>query len=182
LGWLIVYDPVRALGHVRDGLRNLAQKIVGPCALVQGALPSMLRNTPESFFEHTRQLLSANADIAMRVLSAAPGLRPVRPHGAMYITVCVRRGAFAGSFGSTYEKNDEMAMVKALISEQSVYCLPGSAFMYDDCFRLVLTFPADVTLDACERIREFCTQHYNNNDKTITKNSFLNGLINTSHR
>jgi tyrosine aminotransferase len=33
LGWLIVYDPVRALGHVRDGLRNLAQKIVGPCAV-----------------------------------------------------------------------------------------------------------------------------------------------------
>jgi tyrosine aminotransferase len=33
LGWLIIYDPVRALGHVRDGLRNLAQKIVGPCAV-----------------------------------------------------------------------------------------------------------------------------------------------------
>ncbi len=92
---------------------------------MQGALPAMLKNTPESFFENTRQLLSANADIAMRVLSAAPGLRPVRPHGAMYITVCVQRGAFAGSFGPNYDTDDEMAMVKALISEQSVYCLPG---------------------------------------------------------
>ena len=94
LGWVIVHDPVHALGAVRDGLRNLAQKIVGPCALVQGALPAMLANTPASFFDNTRQLLSANAAIVMQLLGTAPGLRPIRPYGAMYIIVCVEHGAF----------------------------------------------------------------------------------------
>ena len=33
LGWLVVHDPMNALGDVRGGLRNLAQKIAGPCAV-----------------------------------------------------------------------------------------------------------------------------------------------------
>ena len=33
LGWVTVHDPYGALKNVRDGMRNLAQKIVGPCAV-----------------------------------------------------------------------------------------------------------------------------------------------------
>jgi tyrosine aminotransferase len=35
LGWLTVHDKHGALVEVREGLRNLTQKIVGPCSLVQ---------------------------------------------------------------------------------------------------------------------------------------------------
>ena len=56
--------------------------------------------------------------------------------------------------------HDEMAMVKAFIAEESVYCLPGSAFTYEHSFRLVLTYPATVTRDACERIHAFCARYY----------------------
>lgn len=54
---------------------------------------------------------------------------------------------------------DEMEFVKSLIVEESVYCLPGSAFHYKSWFRLVLTYPEEVTRDACERIKDFCLRH-----------------------
>lgn len=36
LGWVIVHDRFNVLGEVKKGMIALSQKIVGPCALVQG--------------------------------------------------------------------------------------------------------------------------------------------------
>ncbi len=69
LGWITVHDRHGALVNVRHGLRNLAQKIVGPCAVIQGALPDILTNTPTAFFENTAKVLSANAAIVYDTLS-----------------------------------------------------------------------------------------------------------------
>lgn len=57
-------------------------------------------------------------------------------------------------------KGDELSFVKALIAEESVYCLPGTAFHCPGWIRLVLTYPEEVTLDACKRIAAFCSRHY----------------------
>jgi tyrosine aminotransferase len=57
-------------------------------------------------------------------------------------------------------KDDEMAFVRALIAEESVYCLPGTAFNCPGWFRLVLTYSESVTQDACNRLRQFCHRHY----------------------
>ncbi len=35
LGWLTIHDSHGVLAEVRAGLRNLAQKIVGPCTVIQ---------------------------------------------------------------------------------------------------------------------------------------------------
>lgn len=51
---------------------------------------------------------------------------------------------------------EETKFVQGLITEESVYCLPGSAFSLPNWFRLVLTYPEEVTRDACERIVEYC--------------------------
>lgn len=37
-----------------------------------------------------------------------------------------------------------------------MFCLPGSAFSAPNWFRVVLTYPEEVTLEACHRITEFC--------------------------
>jgi tyrosine aminotransferase len=154
LGWITLHDRHGALVNIRHGLRNLAQKIVGPCALVQGALPEILTCTTSAFFEHTKEILSANAAIVYETLSAVPGLKPVRPYGAMYCMV-----GFDGDCFPMF-KDDEMAFVRALIAEESVYCLPGTAFNIPGWFRLVLTYPPAVTQEACNRLRHFCHRHY----------------------
>lgn len=121
---------------------------------MQGALPAILDNTPAEFFEHVQKVLTLNAKIAYNTLAGVPGLKPVRPQGAMYMMV----GFDADNFPEF--KGDELSFVKALIAEESVYCLPGTAFHCPGWIRLVLTYSEEVTLDACERIAAFCSRHY----------------------
>nr|CAD2203444.1 unnamed protein product [Meloidogyne enterolobii] len=150
LGWLIVHDRCGGvLSEIKKGIVALSQKIVGPCALIQGALPSILRDTPSEFFDNTKKLLASNAATVYEKLSRVPGLRPLKPQGAMYMMV----GFDPSLFG------DETKFVRGLISEESVYCLPGSAFSLPNWFRLVLAFPNETTTEACERIAAYCTRH-----------------------
>lgn len=37
--------------------------------------------------------------------------------------------------------------------------MPGMAFSYPNYFRIVLTVPQEMLLDACERISAFCEKH-----------------------
>lgn len=48
-----------------------------------------------------------------------------------------------------------------LTSEQSVQTFPGfPCFFYPSYFRIVLTVPEKLIVEACERINEFCKAHY----------------------
>jgi tyrosine aminotransferase len=50
-----------------------------------------------------------------------------------------------------------------LIEEQSVLLFPGSpCFNFAGCFRIVLTVPEDMIIEACGRIKEFCEKYYQN--------------------
>lgn len=60
-----------------------------------------------------------NADIVFEKLSNLPGIRPVKPSGAMYLMVRLDMDHFPGI------KND-MEFSQALIKEKSVFCLPAS--------------------------------------------------------
>lgn len=146
LGWLIVHDRYGVLSEVKKGIVALSQKIVGPCALVQGALPRLLDDTPQSYFENIRTVIAKNAQVVYEVLSRVPGLKPLKPQGAMYMMI-----------GFDWELyGDETHFMRGLIQEESVYCLPGSAFSLPNWFRLVLTYPEEVTREACERIVDYC--------------------------
>jgi len=45
------------LQQVRPGLIALSQQILGPNTLIQGALPEILANTPQSFFENSMKVI-----------------------------------------------------------------------------------------------------------------------------
>ena len=62
--------------------------------LFQGALPTILENTPQSFFDDTVRMVEDNAEMAFRMLSEVPGLNPVMPSGAMYMMVGIDRSLF----------------------------------------------------------------------------------------
>lgn len=52
MGWVIIHDRDNILGkEVRQGLSNLATRILGPNTLIQRALPAILTCTPQSFFD-----------------------------------------------------------------------------------------------------------------------------------
>lgn len=153
MGWIIIHDRHNAFQQVRVGLNNLASRILGSNSLVQGALPMILKNTPQKFYDELVETLKSHADVAYEMLSAIKGLNPIMPSGAMYMMVGIEIEKFP-------EFNDELDFVQDLVKEQSVFCLPGKCFEIENYFRIVLTVPKEMMIEACDRIAEFCEHHY----------------------
>ena len=57
------------------------------------------------------------------------------------------------------EFRTDLQFVESLVSEQSVFCLPGKCFNYPNYVRIVLTVPEHLLSQACDRILKFCDQH-----------------------
>ena len=56
--------------------------------------------------------------------------------------------------------DNDLEIVEAMVTQQSVFCLPGKCFNIPNFFRIVLTVPQDLMGEACDRIGQFCQQHY----------------------
>ncbi|XP_015283701.1 PREDICTED: tyrosine aminotransferase [Gekko japonicus] len=154
MGWILIHDRRDIFGkEIRDGLLRLSQRILGPCTVVQGALRGILHRTSPEFYHNTLSFLKSNADLCYAALSAVCGLSPVQPSGAMYLMVGIQMDHFP-------EFENDVEFTERLIAEQSVFCLPATCFEYPNFFRVVLTVPADMMAEACQRIRQFCEQHY----------------------
>ncbi|CAL1544859.1 unnamed protein product [Lymnaea stagnalis] len=176
LGWIVINDRHDAFSQVRTGLLKLSQRILGPNTLIQAALPEILKNTPQSFFDDTLKYLQTNADLFYQNLSDIPGLHPVMPQGAMYMMVGIDMKHFP-------EFKSDVDFTQKMITEQSVFCLPASCFQYPNFFRVVLTVPTDKVIEACDRIKEFCEEHFQIEDGNgfeffaqKMKNGHINGF------
>lgn len=154
MGWIIIHDRQNILGEeIRNGLHRLSQRIMGSNTLVQGALPAILRNTPQTFYEDVIHTLHLHSKLAFNCLDNTPGLRPIMPHGAMYMMVYVDLPHFP-------EFNSDIEFMQRLVQEESVWCLPGWCFDYPSYIRLVITVPMVKLEEACHRISDFCERHY----------------------
>ncbi|KAG9475031.1 tyrosine aminotransferase [Eleutherodactylus coqui] len=154
MGWILIHDRKDIFGkEIREGLVRLSQRILGPCTIVQGALDHIMKRTPQHFYENTLNFIKSNSDLCYDTLSSVPGLCPIRPAGAMYLMVGIDIEHFP-------EFESDVDFTERMISEQSVFCLPATCFEYPNYFRVVLTVPEEMMVEACRRIREFCEEHY----------------------
>ncbi|XP_046991821.1 tyrosine aminotransferase [Schistocerca americana] len=154
MGWIIIHDRNGLFDkEIRKALLSLSQRTIGSNTLVQGAIPAILSNTPQKFFEDTIKVLQDNADLAYDILSEVKGLRPVMPQGAMYMMVGITVTLFP-------EFSSDLDFVERLVSEESVFCLPSQCFNYPNYMRLVLTVPKEQMEKACKRIAAFCQRHH----------------------
>ena len=87
MGWITIHDKTGSFDEVRSGLKSLSQRIIGSNTIVQGAIPNILQNTPQNFFDDTIASIERNANLAFDTLSRIRGLKPVMPQGAMYMMV-----------------------------------------------------------------------------------------------
>ena len=76
------------------------------------------------------------------------------PSGAMYMMVKIEQSGFSQTFDNDFE------IVKALVTEQSIFCLPGNCFNIPNFFRIVLTVPKEMLIEACDRMEEFFKKYY----------------------
>lgn len=152
VGWLMIHDRNGAFAEVRKGLFNLSCVLVGPNALIQGAIPEILEQTPESFYKETLGTLEAHAKLSVTRLQTIPGLKVIVPTGAMYIMVGIEIEKFK-------DIDSDLDFCEKLITEESVFVLPGACFRYPNYFRIVTTPPPEKLEEAYERIAAFCKRH-----------------------
>jgi tyrosine aminotransferase len=162
MGWIIVHDRHNAFQQVRKGLLSLSCRILGSNSLVQGALPAILKNTPQKFYDELVETLHQHALLAFKMLSEIPGINPIMPAGAMYMMVAINIKNFP-------EYPSELEFVQDLVAEQSVFCLPGRCFNIDNYMRIVLTVPREMMIEACTRIKEFCEKHFVTDEELICR-------------
>jgi len=179
VGWVCVHDRGGALAEVRQGLKALSQLIMGANTVAQAALPRLLRPAEGSaeaaalgaWREDTLARLQAHADFTVAALRAIPGLLVVEPRGAMYCMFRVppgaprRRAGAAATAGAPAAAggggaHDDVAFAIALLEEENVFVLPGSAFSAPGFCRVVITPPIDRLRDAFERLAEFVKRNF----------------------
>lgn len=95
---------------MRFGLNRLTTLILGPNTLVQGVLPQMLHNTPDDFYEHSVRQLEANANLLVEKLSKVPGIKVIKPSGAMYVMVLALLPASPSSPGSSLHPHHHLLL------------------------------------------------------------------------
>ncbi|ORX92331.1 tyrosine aminotransferase [Basidiobolus meristosporus CBS 931.73] len=153
VGWVLIHDRNEILKEVREGLISLSQMIIGANTVIQAALPEILHNTPESFYTETNLQVEQNALLSEEMLSRIPGLRVIKPQGAMYMMVEIQSDQFK-------DIKDDVEFSEKLLGEESVIVLPAQCFKYPNYVRLVITPPKERLIEAYERIENFCHRHH----------------------
>ena len=111
-------------------------------------------NGPQAILKEMTETFDRRRNSTMRSLDAITGLRCFTPQGAFYLFVSI-----AGHFGKTSRSGKELATdvdwALALMEEQGVSVVPGSAFGTDGYFRLSFAAADEALAQACERIKKF---------------------------
>ncbi|APH59038.1 pyridoxal phosphate-dependent aminotransferase [Granulibacter bethesdensis] len=94
-------------------------------------------------------------DLVVEMLNAAPGVTCHKPEGAFYVFPSVK-----GCFGKTSKGGvkivDDESFVTALLEEEGVAAVHGSAFCYPGYFRISYATSTEALRKACTRIQRFC--------------------------
>ena len=63
MGWLIIHDKNNDLKEIRQGLLNISGRNFGPNSTVQLALPDILKNTPQEFFNKSIEKVAVRIEL-----------------------------------------------------------------------------------------------------------------------
>ncbi|KAG5684608.1 hypothetical protein PVAND_013833 [Polypedilum vanderplanki] len=161
VGWIVIHDRNNQLNDIRKGLLNIAGRNFWPNSTAQIALTEIIKNTPKAFLEENAARVHDHALSAYKILRETPGLIPIFPRGGMYIMIKIELEKFP-KFKTCLE------FTQQLIREQSVATFPGyPCFNFPGFFRIVLTVPKELIIEACERIKEFCEQNCKQSEKYL---------------
>lgn len=81
MGWIVIHDKHHALKEVKQGLTRIAGRNFGPNCTIQLALPAILKNTPQTFFDEITSKIYKHATLAYENLRDVPGLTVIMPKG-----------------------------------------------------------------------------------------------------
>jgi aspartate aminotransferase len=110
---------------------------------------------PQEFIGEMGAVYKQRRDLVVEMLNQAPGINCHKPEGAFYVFPSVHGCIGKVSAGGAKITDDE-SFVIALLEEQGVAAVHGSAFMYPGHFRISYATDTDSLREACHRIQRFC--------------------------
>jgi aspartate aminotransferase len=131
-----------------------SQSTSNPSSITQWAAVEAL-NGPQDFIPRNNQAFKERRDLVVSMLNQAKGLRCPKPQGAFYVYPSCE-----GLIGKTSARGAKLSsdedVVLAMLEEEDVACVHGSAFAMSPCFRISYASAIDVLEEACKRIQRFC--------------------------
>jgi aspartate aminotransferase len=131
-----------------------SQSTTNPSTISQWAAVEALTG-PQDFIPKNAEIFRERRDLVVSMLNQAKGLHCPRPEGAFYVFP-----SCAGTLGKTSPKGRAIRtdedFVTALLEEEGVAVVHGSAFGLSPFFRISYATGLKTLEEACSRIQRFC--------------------------
>ncbi|WP_206954926.1 pyridoxal phosphate-dependent aminotransferase [Trinickia acidisoli] len=152
-GWRVGYAAgPKTLIDAMDLIQG--QQTSGTCSIAQWASVEAL-NGPQSHLPLFRHAFKTRRDLVIDLLNRMPYLRCAKPEGAFYVypscAEAIGKRTPQGKLISTDED-----FVTALLEDEAVATVHGSAFGLGPNFRISYATSTQVLEEACRRIHRFC--------------------------
>ncbi len=152
-GWRIGFAGAPlALIKAMDKLQS--QSTSNPSSVSQAAAVEAL-NGPQDKIGVMIEAYQERRDLVVDALNQIPGLNCHRPEGAFYVYPSLHGCIGKTTAGGTKIGSDEDFVI-ALLEEQGVAAVHGSAFMFPGHFRISYATDTESLRTACARIADFC--------------------------
>ena len=110
---------------------------------------------PQQFISDMVEAFQRRRNLVVDMLNQCPGINCAKPEGAFYVFPAIHGCIGKTSKGGTKIDSDE-AFVTALLDEEGVAAVHGSAFLYPGHFRISYALDDATLAEACNRIKRFC--------------------------
>jgi aspartate aminotransferase len=152
-GWRIGYagGPASVI-KAMDKLQS--QSTTNASSISQAAAVEAL-NGPQDSIEVMRKVYRERRDLVVDLLNAAPGITCHKPEGAFYVFPSVH-GCIGKTSRTGLAVTDDESFVTALLEEEGVAAVHGTAFCFPGHFRISYATDTESLREACKRIQRFC--------------------------
>jgi aspartate aminotransferase len=154
-GWRIGYAAgpeklIKAMDMIQG------QQTSGACSIAQWAAAEAL-DGPQDFIAESRRVFEGRRDLVVSMLNQAPHISAHRPEGAFYVYPSCAEALGKTSAGGRRIETD-VDFVTALLEEQGVAVVQGSAFGMGPNFRVSYATSNEALAKACAKIQAFCAE------------------------
>ena len=152
-GWRIGYAGGPA--HLIKAIASIqSQSTSNPCSIAQWAAVEAL-NGPQDFIARNNKVFKERRDLVVSMLNQARGLKCPTPEGAFYVYPSCA-GAIGKRTPAGVVIETDVDFVTALLEEEGVAVVQGSAFGLGPNFRVSYATATSDLEEACQRIQRFC--------------------------
>ncbi|MCL7038269.1 hypothetical protein MKW94_016740 [Papaver nudicaule] len=176
LGWLVMTDPKGFLkeAEIPSSIKQFLNMSNNPASIIQAAVPHILENTKEDFFENTISLLRQALDICAEEIKEIACITLLyKPQGSMFVMVKLNTLLLD-------DITDDLDFCIKLAKEESVIILPGIVLGLKNWLRITFSIDLPSLEDALGRIKSFCNRHAEPQnlklDKRRTNEGYLPGI------